>query len=195
MIPQKGFDYGLKTQNSFKGLVKQANAAVTVPEPNGVMGTFCNLLDILKIIMILVLVIIGIAAFISLIIILLSIGSVANTIKISAEQNRKFFGVMKAIGMRNKSLRSILTGQIVIMTLLGVALASVGAFLIIGVAEAVLGSLLGSLFVDAVVICEISPFIPVAVALVLIGFVLLFTKTSLRAFSRMDVITVINDVN
>ncbi len=84
------------------------------------------------------------------------------------------------------------------MTALGVALASLAAYLMIGVAESLLGSLINSLFwnLDSpIVICGISPVIPVGIALLLIGFVLLFTRSSLHEFSRMDVISVINEVN
>ena len=198
MVPQEGFSYGLKTQKYLKNIIKRINEEIVPTESNGVMSASCDILEEMSIATLMSIVVIALIAIVSLIIIMLSIGSVANTIKISAEQNRKFFGVMKAIGMKNKSLRHILIGQIIIMTALGVALASLAAYLMIGVAESLLGSLINSLFwnLDSpIVICGISPVIPVGIALLLIGFVLLFTRSSLHEFSRMDVISVINEVN
>jgi putative ABC transport system permease protein len=194
MIPQSGFQYGVEAQNYFKNLISELE---DVKLSQGYISVYCELTDNLNMLVIIFYVILSVVAFISVIIILLSIGSVANTIKISAEQNRKFFGVMKAIGMKNRSLRSILTGQIVIMTLAGVIFATVAVNCIIGIIKSLLNSLLSSLFygIDAIVVCEISIFIPIFIAALLIGFVLLFTKTSLRNFSKMDVISVINEVN
>ncbi len=198
MVPQEGFEYGVKTQNYIKALVKKINTEIVPTEDNAEMDANCDILEEMLLATVLSLVIIALIVIVSLIIVLLSIGSVANTIKISAEQNRKFFGVMKAIGMKNKSLRHILIGQIIIMTIIAVAIASLASYLIVGVAESILGTLMSSLFFlieEPIVICSISPLIPVAIALVLIGFVLLFTRSSLHEFSKMDVISVINEVN
>ena len=198
MIPQEGFRYGVKTQKYLKNLVKRLNEEIVPTESGGKMQANCDILDEMMLASVISIVVIALIAVIALIIILLSIGSVANTIKISAEQNRKFFGVMKAIGMKNKSLRHVLIGQIIIMTVLGVAFASLAAYLMIGVAESMLGSLVNSLFWNMespIVICGISPLIPVGIALLLVGFVLLFTRSSLHEFSKMDVISVINEVN
>jgi len=194
MIPQKDYYYGIKAQNYFKNTVDE------IEDYNLTFGNiqvYCDLVENLNLLAILFYVMIGIVGFISIIIILLTIGSVANTIKISAEQNRKFFGVMKAIGMKNKSLRHILTGQIVLMTLIGVIIATITVHFSLIIIKGILTSLLKSMFyqIEPIVICQISIFIPIAIAVILIGFVLLFTKTSLKNFSKMDVISVINEVN
>ncbi|MDE7395426.1 MAG: ABC transporter permease [Clostridiales bacterium] len=198
MVPQDGFSYGIKTQNYIKSLVKKIDKAVVPTESTGKMATHCDILDHMTLATILSLVLIALIVLISLIIILLSIGCVANTIKISAEQNRRFFGVMKAIGMKNKSLRHILIGQIIIMTVLAVAIASLAAYFMMGTVRSLLSSgmaLFFSAIEEPIVICSLNPVIPVGIALLLIGFVLLFTRTSLREFSKMDVISVINEVN
>lgn len=202
MVPQADLMYGIATQNYMRDILEKADAGVT--PTNSIFGitarmaSECNTLDTLKTAMDMTMVVIGVALFISLIIIMLSIGCVANTIEISVEKNRKFFGVMKAVGMKNKSLRQILTGQIVIMIIIGVAVASLGAFLAIGVLKSVLGMLLGNLFgflEEIAISCAISPVIPFATAAALTGIVLLFTRSNMRTVSRMDVVTVINEVN
>ena len=50
--------------------------------------------------------IIGAAAFLCLVLILLSIGSLANTIMISVDKNKKFIGLLKALGLNEKDLKS-----------------------------------------------------------------------------------------
>ena len=201
MIPQEGYTYGVKAQNYLKNVVKRLGAEIVPTETGTVdelnMNVRCDILSSMQLATILSLVIIALIVIVCLIIMLLSIGCVANTIKISAEQNRRFFGVMKAIGMKNKSLRHILIGQIIIMTVIGVALASLASYLMIGVAESIIATLVSSMFPieEPIIICGISPIIPFAVAFILIGFVLLFTRSSLHEFSRMDVISVINEVN
>ena len=194
MIPQSDVFYGIKAQTYFRELVStlQKNEL-----QGGEISVYCEIVSTMTTSVIIVLVIMGLTSFICIIIILLSIGSVANTIKISAEQNRKFFGMMKAIGMKNKSLRQILMGQIILITAAGVAVASGFAYFAIGTAEYVIKSLMTSMFYGGgkIVFCTISPLIPVTVAAVLIGFVLLFTRSSLYQFSKMDVISVINEVN
>lgn len=202
MVTQPEFTYGINAQNYMRDILKKVDAAVTPTNSifgsTAEMASVCNTLEKLKTAMNLTVVVVCVALFISLVIILLSVGCVANTIKISAEKSRKFFGVMKAVGMKNKSLHQILTWQIVIMMILGVAIASLGAFLIIGAVEPILGMLLGNLFgfmEEVAVICAISPVIPFAVAAALTGIVLLFTRSNMRAISKMDVITVINEVN
>lgn len=195
MVPQADYLYGSKAQTFFKTL--RADLEGT-DYSHATPVTGASTLEMIDSAYLMYLIVIGLVAIISLIIIMLSIGSVANTIKISAEQNRKFFGVMKAIGMKNKSLRQVLIGQIVIMTIIGVAIASVGVYLGIGLVESIISSLINSMFyslAEPTIICTVSPLIPAGVALFLIGFVLLFTRKNLKAFSRMDVISVINEVN
>lgn len=194
MHTQEGSTYGVKAQTYFQDKVEQLEK---IQINGGSIKATSEIIEQLKMSMLMMFIVLGFVCFICVIIILLSIGSVANTIKISAEQNRRFFGVMKAIGMKNKSLRHILIGQIILMTLAGVGIASLGAYAMIDSAASVLKSMVTSMFYrgGGIVICSISPVIPVIAAAVLIGFVLLFTRTNLRQFSRMDVISVINEVN
>ncbi|MDR1092616.1 MAG: ABC transporter permease [Clostridiales bacterium] len=199
MVPQEGYSYGAAAQRYIKQMVKSADKAIIPAEPGAKPASSCNVLDTLKTVNAFVFIIIALAVFVSLIVVLMSVGSVANTIKISAEQNRKFFGVMKAIGMKNKSLRHILTGQIIIMTVLGTAIAASAAYLTIGLAEFLLSTVLNTLFAytvgEVIVVSSISPLIPIAVFAALTGFVLLFARSNMYEIGGMDVIAVINEVN
>ncbi|MEG2085182.1 MAG: FtsX-like permease family protein, partial [Clostridia bacterium] len=128
--------------------------------------------------------------------ILLSIGCVSNTIKITVEQNRKFFGMMKAIGMQNKTVRAVVQWQAVIMTLISVLLSSALVAGLVLAMKGILTSLTSMMFGNcAIVICSLSPYIPLVTFFALIGFVLLFTRSSLMKISKMDVISVISEVN
>jgi len=193
MIPAEGYTYGAETQNHFKNMIAEINA---IPLTKGEFDIRCQILEELKFSLILAIILIAVILVVSSIIILLSIGSVANTVKISAEQNRKFFGVMKAIGMKNKSLRYVLIGQIIIMTLLAIVISSLIALAFLPILSSLLETILYSTYGKfAVVAASISPVISLLIGAMLMGFVLLFTRSNLSSFSKMDVITVINEVN
>ena len=66
----------------------------------------CMALEDLSMSKIISLVIVALAAFLCLVLILLSIGSLANTIMISVDKNKKFIGLLKALGLNEKDLKS-----------------------------------------------------------------------------------------
>lgn len=197
MIPQEGEIYGTGFQSYMSGIGKKIeDMKYSHPNVSGYYSAY--LLSLMSILNIVFWIILALILFISIIIILLSINSVSNTVRISAEQNRKFFGVMKAIGMKNKTLRAILITQVIIMLIIGVGIATGIAFFAVGGLEFVLASLIGSIFYatgEAIILCSVSPIVPVITFVLLAGFVMLFTRASLSEVSRMDVITVINEVS
>lgn len=130
---------------------------------------------------------------ISVIIILLSIGCVSNSIQITVEQNAKFFGMMKAIGMRNSVVKTIVRIQAIIMIFISICLATA---VTIGVLYAINPLLATALQSMGLVVTLSMPFyIPFAVFAVLVGMVILFTIKSLNRISKMDVVSVISEVN
>ena len=155
-----------------------------------------NILDSLKFALIMKIVIVAVLVFVAVLIILLSIGSVSNTIKITVEQNRKFFGMMKAIGMQNKIVRRVVQWQAIIMVALGTILATgvtIGAMYLVGPLVAMM---MNSLFgCGAVIITGLPLYAPFVVFFALVLFVLLFTVKNLNKISKMDVISVISEVN
>ena len=144
---------------------------------------------------------IGIVAgvlILSLILMLMSIGCVSNSIQITVEQNRKFFGMMKAIGLRNNTVKKIVRWQAVIMILLAVILASIVTFLVMmSVESLVVTNLIPLMFgSEGVNISFGMPFyVPLIVFFMLVGLVMLFTIKSLNKISKMDVVSVISEVN
>ncbi|MEG1964376.1 MAG: hypothetical protein RR123_05865, partial [Clostridia bacterium] len=106
------------------------------------------------------------------------------------------FGMMKAIGMQNKTVRAVVQWQAVIMTLISVLLSSALVAGLVLAMKGILTSLTSMMFGNcAIVICSLSPYIPLVTFFALIGFVLLFTRSSLMKISKMDVISVISEVN
>ena len=137
--------------------------------------------------------VIGGSIFLSLIVMLLSIGCVSNSIEITVEQNRKFFGVMKAVGLRNKTVKQIVRWQAVVMIVLTVAIASgIVSGILYGLKPMIAQSL--QLPIDAFVF-SIPVFVPFLIAAMLIILVMISTKKSLNKISKMDVVSVISEVN
>ena len=193
MIPQESFNYGLKTQNRFKDLNEQL---YTYTKGSKGIVVECELLSLLETSRNILLGVLGIVAFLGMIIIMLSIGSVANAIKITVEQNRKFFGMMKAIGMKDRTVKDIVQWQAALMILVSVVLSTAVVMGLILALKSVLTSLVGMMFgANAVIACTVSPIIPIVTFVALIFSVLISANASLNDISKMDVISVISEVS
>lgn len=196
VVPQDDIIYGMETKNRLQDFEKKYNIATY--RDDGKVGTIvsCGILEDFVLSDMILISIIAIVLFLSLIIISLSIGCMANTIKITVEQNRRFFGMMKALGMQNKVVRQIVQGQAMIMTIISVAISTGVVAGAIGIMRAIIEDLVIMLFGgDAIVIATLNPLVPLVVFAMLAGSVLLFTRSSLMKISKMDVISVISEVN
>lgn len=137
--------------------------------------------------------VIGGGFFLSLIVILLSIGCVSNSIQITVEQNRKFFGVLKAVGLRDNTVKKIVRYQAVIMIIFAVAVA---AGVSVGVLESVKPMIFKAFGVELSAVAFTLPaYVPFVVFLMLMLLLMLFTRKSLNKISKMDVVSVISEVN
>lgn len=176
------------------GLVKKYNTYDFVKNPTGLEVISWSANDFF-IMFYTTLGIIGFVILVSVIIILLSIGCVSNSIQITVEQNAKFFGMMKAIGMRNNTVKSIVRVQAIISIFIAVILATVVTIGILAGVEPLLGSLFASLGGDIVIKLSMPFYIPIVVFVSLVGMVMLFTIKSLNRISKMDVVSVISEVS
>lgn len=139
--------------------------------------------------------IIFLMVIISVVVLLLSIGCVANSIQITVEQNAQFFGVMKAIGMRNSNLYFIIYTQAVIIILATIITASGAAVGLLSVLTPAILSFLTTLGAPPLQLSLTLPvYMPFIVLFVLIGLVILWTAKSLKGLAKKDVITMINEV-
>lgn len=139
--------------------------------------------------------IIFLMVIISVVVLLLSIGCVANSIQITVEQNAQFFGVMKAIGMRNSNLCFIIYTQAVIIILATIITASGAAVGLLSVLTPAILSFLTTLGAPPLQLSLTLPvYMPFIVLFVLVGLVVLWTAKSLKGLAKKDVITMINEV-
>lgn len=178
--------------NAIKSLTKKHNTYHWKNNPEGLSVTSA-IIDAKFFIMLFNTLIVVAVLVVSILIILLSIGCVSNSIQITVEQNSKFFGMMKAIGMRNKVVKSIVRVQAVISILIAVLLATglvIGLFAIINPLLAPLLETIGVSFT-----LSMPFYVPICVFALLSLMVLLFTIKSLNRISKMDVVSVISEVN
>lgn len=134
--------------------------------------------------------VLGAALVLSIIVILLCIGCVSNSIQITVEQNRKFFGMMKAIGLRNATIKRIVRWQSVFMIILSV----IGSSLVGMGVMAMLRPQVAQVFYTDIPF-TLPVYVPFIVLFLLVSLVLIFTTKSLNKISKMDVISVISEVN
>lgn len=195
LITQGDYAYGISAQNQLKKLEKEIS---TKNKGLGAINlvTECDILENLKMANWILLAIVAVLLFFAVIIVLLSIGSVSNTIKITVEQNRKFFGMMKAIGMQDKAVRNVVQWQVLFMVLFAVVVSSAIVYGLIALMKGLISSIITPLFgTTAIVVATLNPIIPIVTAALLIASVLLSTLKSLNKISKMDVISVISEVN
>ena len=140
--------------------------------------------------------ILGVLIILAFLILLLSIGSVANTIIISVDKNRKFIGLMKAMGLKNKGVKSIVYKEALVTIFLGVALAVCLVLCLGGPMETLLDFIFGSMAYgyEFSVRFTLSPWVPVGTAIAFFLMAILFSRGSLNRMGKADVITVISEV-
>lgn len=159
-----------------------------------------NALDDLKMSKIMGIAIIGVAAFLCLVLILLSIGSLANTIMISVDKNKKFIGLLKALGLNEKDLKSTIKMESITTIVLGVLLAFGTVFLFKGVIGGLNELLLTSMFsnylnvIDYSIVFALPIYIPIIVLVFFIFFTLLFARGSMSKIAKTDPMAVISEV-
>lgn len=171
--------------------IVKANNKASQSNPEG-LAVRSNYVETIEMKLIMSGAILGGSLVLAIIVILLCIGCVSNSIQITVEQNRKFFGMMKAIGLRNATVKRIVRWQAVFMIVLSV----IGASLVGMGVMALLKPQIVKLFYTNVPIDFALPFyVPFIVMFLLVFLVLIFTTKSLNKISRMDVVSVISEVN
>jgi ABC-type antimicrobial peptide transport system permease subunit len=144
--------------------------------------------------------IIAVAVFLGLILILLSIGSLANTIMISVDKNKKFIGLLKALGLNEKDLKSTIKMESITTIVLGVMLAFGTVFLFKELIEGLNQLLLTSLFsnylneIEYTIVFSMPIYIPFIVLIFFVFFTLLFARGSMSKIAKTDPMAVISEV-
>lgn len=171
------------------GKIINANNKYSDKNPNGIAVNSVYI-GIVKTRLLIAGSVLGAALVLSIIVILLCIGCVSNSIQITVEQNRKFFGMMKAIGLRNATIKRIVRWQSVFMIILSV----IGASLVGMGVMAMLRPQVAQVFY-ADIPFTLPVYVPFIVLFLLVSLVLIFTTKSLNKISKMDVVSVISEVN
>lgn len=160
----------------------------------------CDAINTMRISNIVGWIIIGFAGFLSLVLILLSIGSLANTIMISVNKNKKFIGLLKALGLDGYDLKSTIRLESITTIVLGVLIAFVGLFIIriplSNLNEQLLTNV-NSMYLNDInykFSFEIPFYVPLGTIAVFILLTLLFSHSSMSNISKTDPMAVISEV-
>ena len=160
----------------------------------------CNALMDLNMSSIMSIVVVALAAFLCLVLILLSIGSLANTIMISVDKNKKFIGLLKALGLNEKDLKSTIKMESITTIVLGILLSFGTVYLFKGMIGGLNELLLTSMFanylnaIEYTIVFTLPIYIPLIVLVFFIFFTLLFARGSMSKIAKTDPMAVISEV-
>lgn len=159
-----------------------------------------ELINTMKITRLLEVAIIGISVIIGSIILLLSVGSVANTIMISVDKNKKFIGLLKAIGLNQKDTIHIIQIESGIIIGTGIIIATIFVMAIKKIfinAITMLFDVFTSIFEfqTFTVNFKVPLYMPILISIGFLGLALVFSRTSLQDIAKMDPISIISEVS
>lgn len=144
---------------------------------------------------------IGGGAFVALILLLISVGSLANSVMISIDRSKKFLGLLKALGIRARALRNIVIFESITLISVGilVAYALLWVFNVpLNMINTALCNSMYGAFIEAsgyVPRIYIPFYILLASIVLFVALTLLFARGSLRSISKTDPIAVISEVS
>ncbi|MDD4000895.1 MAG: FtsX-like permease family protein, partial [Bacilli bacterium] len=141
--------------------------------------------------------------FIATILILLSIGSVSNSIMISVDQNKKFFGLLKTLGLKDKDIKDLIVIETFFTVIFGIIFASLTLLILVPLIGNLILYLL-EFFLRHVYheVYSTFPFhvnfpiyIPIISILVFTIFSVLFSRNSITKLTKANPIEIIKEVN
>ena len=196
--PAVNYDY-YEVYGEMKRFVSEVNA---VMEPSEISGEetdrfACDYVTNMQTIDVVNAIVSAVIAVLSLLILLLSVGSVANSIVISVDKNRRFLGLMRALGLNGKGVRRIVTFESLCMIVAGVVLGIGVLFalrpVILGVMKSLFSAMLGVFAFAYTAQVTISAWLPVLTAAVFFLLAMLFSRGSLRKIASQDVIAAVGE--
>ena len=197
--PQDGYDYR-EVYSEMKTFVNEVNTwfpPYTV-EDESYTRFDCSFLSLMQTLDFVNLIVAAVLLAISVLILLLSIGSIVNTILISVDKNRRFLGLLKALGMRQKDIRIMTGAEILIMIAFGVLFGVGILFSLRGAICSIMESMFSSMFTQLPFELAIGvwiPFwLPIVTAVVFFLFAWLFSHRSVGKFAKKNVIETVSEV-
>lgn len=154
----------------------------------------CDIVDNLKNVRLVGGVMIGAGAFIGLMVLIISIGSVANSVMISVDKNKKFFGVMMAVGLTRGGIKRIAQLEIFCVIIIATGIAYGILYLLKSYFVPLVDALMALVGMTGTSIILMPVYLPIIVVAVFILMSLLFARRSLARVTNMDVISVISEV-
>ncbi|MCR4880089.1 MAG: ABC transporter permease [Bacilli bacterium] len=147
------------------------------------------------------LIFIGGGAGIALILLLVSVGSLANSVTISIDRSKKFIGLLKALGIKAKPLKNIIVFESIILISVGIIAAFIILWALYYPLSLITGTLVSSIYggyLDSMIFVPrlyVPIYVLIATIVLFILFTILFSRGSLRSISKMDPIQVISEVS
>ncbi len=172
-----------------------------IPKRKGNDTVYCYVLNEIKLAELTSAIIIILAIFLCLVLILLSIGSLSNTIMISVDKNKRFIGLLKALGLNEKDLKSTIKMESITTIVMGVLLSFLALYLakeqISGINTMIISTICSSYLtdIDYEIIYILPIYVPVIVLVFFIAFTLLFSRSSMSRIAKLDPIAVISEVS
>ncbi len=203
-----------------RALTKATNAGLTQPDTfledypelrpfydlfGGSAARFtCDFADAMSVLNILSSIVVAVFFLLALAVLLLSVSSVANSVVISVDKNRKFFGMLKAVGLDAKGTRAIVYIELLLIVFVGVILGMGILFALTPLLSAIIASLfsylLGSIssFTNSAIAYVTRVTLPFWVPLATIAFFLLltmlFSRGSIQKIATQDVMATLSEV-
>ena len=197
--PESGYDYR-KVYSEMKAFVKEVNARFPAYFLEGERYTRfdCSFLSLMQTLDIINLIVAAVLLAISVLILLLSVGSVVNTILISVDKNRRFLGLLKALGMRQKDIRIMTGAEILIMIAFGVLFGVGILFALRGAICSIMESMFSSMFMQLPFALAVGVWIPFWLPIVTTGafflFAWLFSRRAVGEIAGRNVIETVSEV-
>lgn len=197
--PDTDYDYNAvyKTMSSFTEEMND-KIAPNVDEYGTYKRFYCVYINDLAVIMLISSILTGLIISLAFFVLLLSVGSVANTIMISVDKNRKFIGLMKALGLNQRGVKKIVSFESLFLIVVGVLLGILVLLAVRPAVASVMQSLFTFMFSYYTKTVEISVVIPVYLPVVTMAafflFAMLFSRGALTGIAKQDAIQTINEV-
>ena len=197
--PAGGYDYW-NVYAQMKDFVREVNEEFPpyMLSGNERVRFSCTYVDAMKTLDLLGAVMTAVLAAVSMLILLLSIGSVVNTILISVDKNRRFLGLLKALGMKQGDLRKMIGAETLLMVAAGAGLGVGLLYALRGAVLSLLSSVFSTMFSDLPFGFAVGvwvPFwLPLVTAAAFFTFALLFSRRSVKTFAERDVIGTVSEV-
>lgn len=154
----------------------------------------CDIVESLQSVRLVGGVMIGAGAFIGFMILLISIGSVANSVMISVDKNKKFFGVMMAVGLNRGGIKRIVQLEILLVIILATGIAYGVLYFLRAYFTPLVDALMAMVGMTGASVILMPFYLPIIVVAAFIMMSVLFARHSLQRVTGMDVISVISEV-